>query len=311
MPSKITKSDFQKTINKLYPDEEIEITNYSKASAPGDYKCNICGQSFHIYRMGDLTRKKHCCNNCFYGPGNGEKTKQRKEAILKILQESQNLSFISFGYNSKIYKSTVEFECNKCGNISSKQLIQFEKNPYCSYCQEGAKKMNTSGFVSRIPSDYTLLEEYNGADTKVLFRHSCGFIWKTTPHNIISGTGCPKCAHKKSKGEKKIIDFLTKNNIIFEPEKKFSWSENKRYDFFLPQYNLVIEYMGIQHYKNIKFYGKFQLDEIQNNDKYKKKQALSHNLQYLEISYENFSDIESILAQRLNVKHPEKVEDIV
>jgi hypothetical protein len=130
--------------------------------------------------------------------------------------------------------------------------------------------MNTAGFISRIPSDYTLLEDYNGVDTKVLFQHNCGFIWKTTPHNIISGTGCPKCVHKKSKGEKKIIDFLTKNNISFEAEKKFSWSENKRYDFFLPQYNLVIEYMGIQHYKNIKFYGKFQLDEIQNNDKYKK-----------------------------------------
>ena len=54
MPKKITKEEFQITINKLFPDEEIEILDYSKASAKGKYRCNICGQVFSIYKMGDL-----------------------------------------------------------------------------------------------------------------------------------------------------------------------------------------------------------------------------------------------------------------
>lgn len=312
MPKKITKKEFQITINKLFPDEEIEILDYSKASAKGKYRCNICGQVFSIYKMGDLTRKKHCCNNCFYGKGSGIITKQRQEKILKELNSRKDLQFLAFGYNSKIYKNTVSFHCNICGNDSSKQLLQFEKVPYCSYCSIGGKKINTAGFSSRLPEGYTLLEEYQGADKRVLFQHKCGFIWRTTPHNIVSGTGCPKCARKKSKGEKKIIDFLEKNNVLFEAEKTFDWSEKRRYDFFLPNNNLVIEYMGIQHYKDILFYGEHQLDKIQAIDKVKKEKVLQNGLQYLEISYEDFNKIEKILAQRLNIGQPILlVEDIV
>ena len=311
MPKKITKDEFQIIINKLYPDEEIEILDYSKASARGTYRCNLCGQTFSIYRMGDLTRKKHCCNNCFYGIGKGEKTKAREERILQLINSRKDLSFLTFGYNSKLYKNTVSFHCNICGNDSSKQLIQFEQRPFCSYCSAGAKKMNTAGFNTRLPEGYMLLEEYKGTDEKVLFKHKCGFIWRTAPHNIISGTGCPKCAKGKSKGEKRIISFLQQNLIPFESEKTFVWSDKKRYDFFLPQQSLVIEYMGIQHSSDIVFHGERRLQDIQNNDNWKKEMALKNNLQYLEISYKDFDRIEEILAQRLNIEHPNWGEDIV
>lgn len=198
MPKTIKKDNFQKKINELYPDEEIEILNYKNASSPGTYKCLICGNTFSIYKMGDLTRKKHCCNNCFYSKGKGEKTKERQQKILNFMEDDKNnLKFIKFGYNSKIFKNTVEFECKKCGNLSSKQLVQFELHPFCSYCSNKGRNMNTQGFISRLPKGYTLLEDYINTDTKVLFKHECGFIWRTTPHNIISGNGCPKCAKKK------------------------------------------------------------------------------------------------------------------
>lgn len=302
MPNKLSKKDFQLKINQLFPEEDIEILDYTNASSPMKYKCKICGNIYQIYAAKGLYRKKHCCNNCFSNKNNGEITQQLKKEALNIINNSNNLAFISFGYNSKIFKSTVKVQCLKCNQIFEKQLRYFvDKNHKCSYCETG-RLLNTQSFKTRLPEGYTILEEYIDNDTKILFRHEdCGFIWKTTPHNIQSGCGCPKCAKRKSKGEKKIINYLQENNIIFETEKRFNWSELKRYDFYLPQYNLLIEYNGIQHYKDIEFHGKRRLKEIQEIDTWKKEMAFLKGFNFLEISYENFDKIEQILAQRLSV----------
>ena len=68
------------------------------------------------------------------------------------------------------------------------------------------------------------------------------------------GTGCPRC--KKSRGEKEIMGILEKMNIKFEDEYEFIKLSKRRFDFYLPKYNLVIEYHGIQHFKFIKFFHK-------------------------------------------------------
>lgn len=301
MPSKISKKDFQIRINELYPDEEIEILDYDGAAKAGQYRCLNCGKTFKIYKMGDLLRKKHCCNYCNYGMNSGKVTKQKqKEALTKL--EENNLEFVRFGYIQKIYKPTIVFKCLRCGQTQEKQLSSFLEHSFCSYCVHSGKKMNTEGFKVNLPSQYTMLEDYNGTEKKILFRHEdCGFIWKTTPHNLVSGCGCPKCANRRSKGEKRIIDFLSSKKIEFVFEKSFEWSDKKRYDFYLPNYNLLIEYNGVQHYKNIIFHGERQLGKIKQNDLWKKGMALSHNFSYLEISYEDFSNIEAILAQRLSL----------
>ena len=107
--------------------------------------------------------------------------------------------------------------------------------------------MNHQAFLLRVPKEYTPLEEYAGMDNKILFKHKCGFIRAITPHNLLAGhTNCPRCAPKISKGERKIMNVLEASNIEFEHEKHFDWAFNKyiRYDFFIPEYNLIIEYHG-------------------------------------------------------------------
>lgn len=302
MPNKITLEECQKRIDTLYPNEFIKILNYEKMSAPCSYKCLICNTESKIYKASDLFKKKHICNNCWYSVGKGEKTLQYKEEALQIFKNNNTLEFVSFGYNKKLMKPTIKFKCLDCGLTSELQLIYFIKKQKCPGCSYNAKHLTTKGILKRIPKDLTLLEEYKGTDTKILIRHEeCGFIWKTCIHNILQGCGCPKCSKRHSKGEQKIIKWLENKNIVFSTEQKFDWSDNKRYDFYLPEYNLLIEYMGIQHFKEVPFFNK-TLKEQKQIDDWKKEKALLHSFQYYAISYEDYENIETILAQRLSRK---------
>lgn len=300
----VSKEEFTEKLNTKFPKEgpTIEILEYERSKMPATYRCKICGHTETIYCAGDLLKKKHLCNNCWYSRGSSESRKKKKDEALKKIEAYSNLTFIKFGWNARCKKETIKYSCSDCGLISEKQVESFLKNPICQGCSIGGKQLTTKGIQKLFPNGYTILEDYKGTETKVLVRHEdCGFIWKVAPHDIRSGYGCPKCSKKISKGERKILQWCEDNNIIFEREKKFLWAGQKRYDFFLPDFNLVIEYMGKQHYIDQPFFQR-TLEEQKNIDKWKKQKALENGLDYLEIPYTDFDILENILAQRLSRK---------
>jgi hypothetical protein len=74
------------------------------------------------------------------------------------------------------------------------------------------------------------------------------------------------------------------------------------YDFYLPKYNLLIEYQGEFHdgiAGNGNYYMKQNLKRQQEHDKRKKEYALNNNIKLLEIWYWDFDRIEEILHKEL------------
>ena len=68
------------------------------------------------------------------------------------------------------------------------------------------------------------------------------------------------------------------------------------FDFYLTDYNICIEYQGIQHYKPIEYFGGEETFKIQQeHDRRKKNYAQKHNINLLEIWYWDFKNIETIL----------------
>ena len=60
------------------------------------------------------------------------------------------------------------------------------------------KRLNKEIVNERIaPRGIKLVGEYYGASTKAKFRCEKGHEWETTPGNIFTGTGCPKCCTKR------------------------------------------------------------------------------------------------------------------
>lgn len=73
------------------------------------------------------------------------------------------------------------------------------------------------------------------------------------------------------------------------------------YDFYLPNYNLLIEYQGEQHKKVVDYFGGESGLKVRQEHDYRKKQyAKEHNIQLLEIWYNE--NIEQKLKETLNLE---------
>lgn len=127
-------------------------------------------------------------------------------------------------------------------------------------------------------------------------------------HKVLNrGISCPRCSDGFSVPEKIMSGILSQLGVEFEPEKSFNWIENRRYDFYLPEHNMIIETHGKQHYKEgFKSSRAKTLEDVQENDKYKRKKALDNGiLHYVEIDCRR-SEIEYIKLSILNtiiIKH--------
>ena len=73
-------------------------------------------------------------------------------------------------------------------------------------------------------------------------------------------------------------------------DKRFKQCKNKRqlpFDFYLPDYNICIEFDGRQHYKSIEYFGgEKHLEYVQYNDKIKTEYCLNNNINLIRIKYD-------------------------
>ena len=122
-----------------------------------------------------------------------------------------------------------------------------------------------------------------------------------------TGVVCKKCRGSELEQKTKII--LEKYNIKYKREASFKNLVGKgnsplRFDFYLPDYNIMIECQGIQH--EIWMEGwitKKDFERQLKHDKRKRKYAKQHNIKLLEIWYNEIDNIEDILIKELNLEY--------
>ena len=100
-------------------------------------------------------------------------------------------------------------------------------------------------------------------------------------------------------GEKSIRNYLRINNILHELEKTFPLCRHKallRFDFYLPLYNLCLEFDGIQHFKSVrKFGGKKGLLACNERDSIKFNFCKKYEISLLRIPYHKLLKIPQLL----------------
>lgn len=138
----------------------------------------------------------------------------------------------------------------------------------------------------------------------------CGRPFMTSLRNFEQHGGqvCPECSNKESIGEKKVRLYLEKNNILFQ---QYKWFPNCRdinplpFDFYLPRYNLCIEFDGRQHFEDTGYFS-YSFEQTKKHDAIKSNYCKTNGIYLIRIPYWNIDKIDGILDKEL-ILH----EDIV
>ena len=157
-------------------------------------------------------------------------------------------------------------------------------------------------------------EDYVNNDSLVWIRCCIHDHWfQTTPDNnlrTVNGS-CPICSAEftETQGEAEIRRWLLKHDIInFQQDEITIQHDNPRCrrqylrpDFWLPDYNLFIEYNGEQHYEDVDYFfdDDFTFEDQQIRDQTLRDYCRKNNIQLLEIPYTEFDNISEILAKTL------------
>ena len=306
MGIKRTNEEFLAEIKKMKPTYDV-ISEYVNCDTSVECYCHIHNLNFKSIPY-NLLKGKCGCESCRRAKIGNTNRKNIDNYLSELHSLKPHLTLIG---EYKDANTKTWFHCNK-------HNLDFQKTPWkalnqhgCPQCtKENEYRVNKKTHLDflaqmqEINSNIEVVGEYCGARERVEVRCLlCDHIWTPQASSLISGFGCPVCA--SSYGEKQIKEFLEYRNIHFIPQKTFLGLKgvgngNLSYDFYLPSYNLLIEYQGEFHDGTAwqQTYDEFQIQ--QEHDKRKRIYASKHHIQLLEIWYCEYDNIKEILTSTIN-----------
>ena len=256
-----------------------------------------CGHEAHMTKPVNYKSGRRC-PECGGIRSAQTKSAQSKEEFIKLVNDNGH-KLLSEYINAK-NKVLIDFNCgHKPHEIQPDSYKIGQRCPKCSgKCKEQAKEE----LIKLVKENgHKLLSEYKNSDTKVLIDFNCGHKpHEVYPNNYKKGHGCPYCINK---GEGELHQLLIDMFKEVETQKTYNDLKDKdylRYDFYLPEYNLLIELDGEHHRekviyknKNITELEKYladieaneRLQNTQYKDKLKDNYAKDNNIPLLRIEY--------------------------
>lgn len=219
-------------------------------------------------------------------------TKKFVNKCIEVHNNFYNYSLVNY----VAYNIPVDIICPIHGVFQQKPTDHKDKKRGCQKCgieKSKFNKKNLNNFITESNSihlnkyNYSL-SEYKNIRTKIIIICPIHGEFTQLPSGHLKGKGCKIC--NSSKGEIKISNLLNLNNINYRREEKFEGCVNKyklRFDFYLPDYNICIEYDGEMHFKEIeKFGGKIKIEYYKKNDNIKSIFCEKNNIKLFRIKYD-------------------------
>lgn len=273
-----------KTHNNKYDyTKSVYINSYTKISI-------VCKEHGLFKQLPNNHISGQGCPKC------SGKSLSNDELLLKMKKIHNN----KYDYTLAIFNSMLDkikiicpyhgiFEQKLSNHINLKQGCIKCANVYLSNRDEFIKKsINKHGYLYNY--DKVI---YKGSKVNVDIVCEKHGLFSQSPTKHLSGNGCPIC--KLSKGEHSIMIYLNNSKINYISQ--FRLKElNLVFDFYLPDYNLFIEYDGIQHFKPINYFGGVKAFNLQiKNDSLKNKYCLENQIRLLRIKYTDYKNIKLII----------------
>ena len=175
---------------------------------------------------------------------------------------------------------TNEQKCPKCSELD---LDIFNKGQAFS----NNEFITKAKLIHKCKYDYSKVQYVNKKTPVIIICDKHGEFLQKPMHHLRK-CGCPQC--NESKGEQLIKEFLDNKGINYIKQKTFQKCKIVNllpFDFYLPDYNLCIEYDGEQHFKPIKKFGgveRFKKQQI--TDKIKTSFCLDNNIGLIRIKFD-------------------------
>lgn len=222
-----------------------------------------------------------------------------KSNINNFIQKAKLKHKNKYDYSNVIYlnnKTKVKIICPIHGDFWQSPNTHL-RGSACKKCgdsvKQNNKKLTLSEFITKCglkhnnKYDYSLLKNINLNEKQNIICPIHGKFKQKLKNHLYHGNGCPRC--KDSRGEIEIAKWLITNNIFFEPQKRFDDCRDilpLPFDFYLPDYNICIEYDGEQHYKPVnKFGGLDKFKKLKKRDKIKTNYCNINSIILLRIKY--------------------------
>ena len=290
-----TNEEFTKEVHGLVGNEYTFTEEYSGALNKIEVKHNKCGKTYSVTPSNFLNGGR-----CPYCKGRNRTTEDFKNIIHSMHGEEYTV----LGEYKNV-RAKIKMRHNKCGTEYSSKVADILSGSECPKCN-GNMKPTTDMFIKRISklygNRYEILSEYINSYTKIKVKDNyCKHEFYIVPSMLVEGYGCNKC--KESIGERLVRTTLDNNNIKYIKEKVFKELPRKRFDFYLPEYNTIIEFDGAQHFKPSEFFGGGEaFERIRKSDCIKNKFAKDMGIDMLRISYEDINEVNEIIERKLKLK---------
>lgn len=315
----------QAAVNKTLSKDEFiakavakhgDVYDYSKADYKTMHEKVWIGCPVH----GDFHQKAHNhvtgngCPDC-RNEGNRARFAMSTEAFLRRAEAEwgEQVDFSQVVYVNQLTK--VRLRCPQHGEFDQYplHLLRGVGCPACGKLRAAEKlKMPVDEFVRRATAMHLGAYSYPNLtfnnlreDVEIVCPKHGPFSQNAFSH--LSGGGCPKCS--SSRGETSVMRWLTAKQIAFNHQ----WIDHDciintlpaKFDFYLPDLGVLIEFDGEQHFKPVKFGGSMSDEEAasrfedqQITDFIKDDWAASNDLLMVRIRFDE--DVDARLTRSLD-----------
>lgn len=296
MSKRLTTQEFIEKSKQVHGDRyDYSKVDYINAQSKVTIICPIHGEfeqraSHHL--------NGHGCKKC----ANLITGKVNVSNLETFIARSRVIHNNEYDYSKSIYRNArtkLEIICPKHGSFW--QIPQHHLEGHgCPIC--GNEKTNNYNkttleeFVERARKIHGNKYDYSEVKFNILTDYItiiCPIHGRFTQRatNHLQGSGCQMC--RSSRGEEYISQILSEYGINYIQQYKIpidttiNIQGNTEIDFYLPEYNIFIEYNGIQHYVPQDYFGgklKFEKYQIP-RDNYVRNYCKDNNIRLIEIDY--------------------------